>query len=142
MNCEDFRYRSDNMAESRKPVVPGNLPPDMHSHIDKCAACALYLDYARAGADAMLKARHKEMPHELYERLIQLEAEPRGTVRQTFNTSFLIYILQIFIPTMMIWITGEFMPAPASALIEILLMVFAMVLAFEKTARRLVTDRV
>ncbi len=142
MNCEDFRNRSDNIAESRKPIAPGNLPPDMRSHVEKCAACALYLDYACAGADAMSKARHIEISHQLYERLIQLEAKPRGTVRPTFNTSFPIYILQIVIPATIIWTVGKFMPAPASVLVEFLLIVCVMVLAFEKIARRLVTDRV
>ena len=142
MNCEDFRNRSDNMAESRKLVTPGNLPPDMQSHIAKCAACARYLYYASAGENAMLNARRVEISHDLYERLIHLEAEPRGTMLPSLNAPLLVYILQIVIPAMIIWTAGKFMPAPASVLIEFLLIVCVMVLAFEKIARRLVTDRV
>lgn len=90
----------------------------------------------------MINAQRAEIPAGLYDRLVRLEDEVRISRKPAFNMPLIVYIAKAILPATFIWIIGMFMPATVSTLIEILLMVFAMVLAFEKIGRRLVTERV
>jgi uncharacterized membrane protein len=142
MNCENLRNDIDNAADSRKPLDREGLSPEMRSHLEKCPACARYFESALSAGHAMINSQHVEIPAELYDRLVRLENRDRATDAPAFGRFPIAYILKIILPATLVWIIGMFMPAPTSILVEILLMIFAMVLAFEKIGRRLVTDRV
>ena len=142
MNCEAFRSHADKAADSRKASAWEDLPHEMLSHIEECRECARYFDAIRTGANAMADLQPVEIPADLYATLLDLGMGSSINKSPAFSRQMLVYILRIFIPAMLIWLGGTLLPAPASAVVELALMVFAMVLAFEKTARRLVTDRV
>lgn len=142
MTCETFRNEIDSKADLRRALDREGLSPESRSHLDFCAACARYFESAGRTEEVLKDAQHIEVPSELYDKLMRLADEGRANNAPAFSRPMIVYILKIVLPATLVWIIGLFMPAPTSILVEILLMIFGMVLAFEKIGRRLVTDRV
>ncbi|MCL5268308.1 MAG: hypothetical protein M1469_09430 [Bacteroidetes bacterium] len=142
MTCEDFRNEIDNKADSRQAISPEDLPPQTRSHLDGCASCAQYLESVSTVDQILRNTQSVEIPSELYDTLLTIGYEQRPNSALASIRPMVIYILRILLPALALWIVALFMPAVTRVVVEMILMVFAMTLVFEKLGRRLVTDRV
>ncbi len=142
MNCELTRIEIDIKADMRKVFDVESLSREARSHLAECSACTRYFESARAAGDAIMNEQLVAMPAGLHDRLVHLEDKDRAESVAMFNWQLISYVLKIVIPVTLIWAIGRIMPPPAFILVEISLIIFAMILVFEKIGRRLVTDRV
>lgn len=141
MNCEEFRSALDVMFDKAGRGNIGDLPEDMRSHLEKCPFCSEYFETALIVQQTLTDAPVEKIPAELYWRLIKIGKEQSSADRDSFVKQITLYILKILLPVLSLWIIALFISDSTLMVTEVLTVIYALVLMFEKTAKRLIIGR-
>lgn len=142
MNCEEFKRAINDHIDARQAIAKDGLPADIRSHAHGCLSCTLYLESVSKVDEVLRNARSAGIPAELYDKLMDIGSAHRTGSALASLEPLVIYVLRILLPAVVVWTGALFLPAFPHVIVEITLMIFAMVLVFEKLGRRILTDRV